>query len=80
MLDVMSYECRCATEDPHTHTHPHPHPQEGLQLLAYNCVRDLRVSDHRPVVASFKMSVDLHDVPASAVGVNNHRSEVCSVS
>ncbi len=35
----------------------------GLQCLNYNCVQDIRTSDHRPVFADFVVDIDISGIP-----------------
>lgn len=54
---------------------------EGLELLAYNSIPSLRSSDHRPVIADFKLKFKcsseetLHEQPAT----NQTTSELCCI-
>ena len=55
-----------------------------VQLLSYFCAQKIRVSDHRPVYASFKCSIDLDAEEISSAQNNilrsESRSEVCVIS
>ena len=50
------------------------------ELLLYAAVRDLKCSDHRPVMASFRTKVKIDIVPSTLTTVGNHKSEVCTIS
>ena len=58
--------------------------KQQVQLISYCCAQKIRVSDHRPVYASFKCNIDV-DLDEISSEQNNFlrsesRSEVCVIS
>lgn len=55
-----------------------------VELLSYFCAQELRMSDHRPVYASFKCEVDIDQNETSLMEKkmlrSESRSEVCVIS
>ena len=52
---------------------------KGMRCISYNAAADIRVSDHRPVFATFEVDVALGDVNKSYLVDFMSESQVCSL-